>query len=394
MLAIALAMLVPMVGRADASVILDDRCVEEPRDVAKPAVLPDEAPAQTPADQEKAQQKRSEDDAAARKALEQKRNPCKSRTPTVKEAWIDRVQNGVFSGVCGSAVWFDSFFGDKHVYDTSDLYGRVGLGALYKTSGEYDGRSRFDANIPLPNMNMKAAAFVGRDNANDYISQTNDALAVPATFLRLSDDQSWLAGLGYTPSDKRLNRFNFRLGSQVSVHPYVFGQARYQYDRYLDATSALRLQEVLFYRSSADGLGLTTRVGYDWLPGENFFARLSSSASLTQKTKGVKWNAYATLYQDMSERLGRARGASFQLLVTGETNKDVPLQEYGFLGVYREQVYRPWMFANVTLGYTFPRREITDRRQGAVNIGLFMEILFGNVPNAYGGTRPAAKHDE
>lgn len=393
-LAIVLATLVPMVGRAGVSVPLDDPRVEEPRDVVKPTVLPDETPAQTQAGQENAQPKKPEDGAAAPRALDQNSNPCKGRTPTVHEAWIDRVQNGVFRGVCGGAVWFDSFFGEKHVYDTSDLYGRIGLGMLYKTSGEYDGRSRFDANIPLPNMNVKAAAFVGRDNPNDYISQTNDALAVPATFLRLSDDQSWLAGLGYTPSRRRLNRLNFRLGSQVSAHPYVFGQVRYQNDRYLDATSALRLQETLFYRSSADGLGLTTRVGYDWLPGENFFARLSSSASLTRKTKGVRWNAFATLYQDMSERLGRARGASYQLLVSGETSKDVPVQEYGFLGVYREQVFRPWMFADLTLGYTFPRREITDERKGAVNIGIVMEILFGNVPNAYGGTRTAAKPKE
>lgn len=316
-------------------------------------------------------------------------NPCKTQSPTVKQAWIDRLQNGVFRGVCGGAVWFDSFFGKKQVYDTSDLYGQMGLGALYKTTGEYDGRSRFDANIPLPNMKLKTSAFVGRDNPDDYISQSNSALAIPATFLRLSDDQSWLAGLGYTPSSRRLNRVTFRLGSRVSTHPYVFGQARYQYDHYLSTTSALRLQETFFYRSSADGFGVTTQLGYDWLKSENLMLRLSSSGSLTQDTSGVKWNAFATLYQDLSLHWGRARGMSYQLLVGGETRRDVPVKEYGFLGVYRQQVYRPWMFADMTLGYTFPRSDINEQRKGAVNLGLVLEILFGNVPNAFRG--PLAK---
>lgn len=365
-IAIALAMLA---SPAAAGVRFDG-----PKDAAD---APDQIAAQKPHD--------------GSKTLDPKENPCREKRPTVREAWIDRLQHRVFRGVCGGAVWFDSFFGDEHAYDTTDLYGRLGLGAIYKTSGEYDGRSRFDANIPLPNMKLKTAAFVGRDNPNDYIAQTNDALAVPATFLRLSDEQSWLAGLGYTPSGRRLNRFKFKLGTKVSTKPYVFGQARYQYDHYLSATSALRLQETLFYRSSADGIGLTTRIGYDWLPSENFLVRLSSAGSITQDTDGVKWNSFATLYQDLSSLSGRTRGASYQFLVSGETNNDVPIQEYGLLGVYRQQIFRSWMFADVTLGYTFPRRELTDTREGAVNIGLVLEILFGNVPNAYSGSKPEAK---
>ena len=87
----------------------------------------------------------------------------------------------------------------------------------------------------------------------------------------------------------------------------------------------------------------------------------------------------------MSKRWGKARATSYQLVVYGETKKDVPIREYGFLAVYREQVFRPWMFANVTIGYTYTREEISDPRKGAVNLGLVLEILFGNVPDAYQG---------
>ncbi len=356
---------------------------EQPVDVAPTGTAVDEKPPEPePANARPAESATSERVKAKEGATEA--NPCKAKKPTAREAWIDRVQNGVFQGVCGSAVWFDSFFGHRYTYEGSDLWGRLGLGALYKTNGEFDTRSRFDANIPLPNVNRRTSAFIGRDNANDYVTQSTEALTVPATFLRLSDEQSWLAGLGYSPSGRRGQHFNFRLGGKVSVDPYVFGQIRYRFDLYAGARSAFRLQETVFYRSSADGLGATTFLGYDWLPKDAYMLRLSTTGTRSQDTEGIKWNAFTTLYQDMTRPRGRVHGASYQLIATGETKKDVPIQEYGFLGVYRQQVFRKWMFADLTVGYTFPRQELTDKRKGAVNLGIVFDILFGNVPDALG----------
>jgi len=303
--------------------------------------------------------------------------PCK-QPPTYKEAWLDKVRRGVFYSVCGSAAWFDNFFGEEHAYDPRQVYGRLSGGVLYDAEGEWNERSKFDANVPLPNLSKRTTAFLGRDNPEAFISDSSQDLSMPDAFRNTSDDRSWLAGFGYNPPGKRGARTSYRLGVKVSSHPYVFAQARYRYNRYTSKNTAFRFHETLFYRTNDDQFGTTTYIGYDWIPRRVNLARISAEGTVSDDTDGVKWKSYATFYQDLQLKSGKPRGVAFQLLANGQTAKDVPLREYGFLTTYREQMLREWFFVEASLGYSWIREELVDDRQGGVTVGFVFDILFGD----------------
>ncbi len=303
-------------------------------------------------------------------------NPC-AQQGSFKEAWIDKVRRGVFYTVCGSAAWFDNFFGDERTYDPTQVYGKLSAGLLHEATGEWKDRSKFNANIPLPNVSKRTSAFLGRDDPEEFISDQATDLSTPEAFRSGTDDRSWLAGFGYSPPGKRGARLNFRLGGKVSSNPYAFVQARYRYTRYTSRNTAFRFHETVFYRTNDDELGCTTYAGYDWVPRRNFMARVSTQVTVTQDTDGAKWKSYATLYEDLALRSGSPRGLAYQLIANGETD-DVPLREYGFLGIYREQVFRPWLFAEATLGYSWVKEEPELSREGGLTVGFVFEILFGD----------------
>lgn len=304
-------------------------------------------------------------------------NPCK-QPATFKEAWLDKVRRGVFYTVCGSAAWFDNFFGDEHVYDQRQVYGRISGGVLHDAEGDWNERSKFDANIPLPNLMKRGTAFLGRDNPEQFISDTSQDLSTPEAFRDGTDDRSWLAGFGYNPPGRRGSRMSYRLGVKVSTDPYVFGQARYRYTKYWANDTALRFYETLFYRTNDDQFGATTYIGYDWIPRRANLARISAQGTVSEDTEGLKWKSYATLYHDLERMSGKPRGIAYQLLANGETEEDVPLREYGFLAVYREQMFREWFFTEVSLGYSWIREELVEDREGGITVGFVFEIRFGD----------------
>lgn len=304
-------------------------------------------------------------------------NPCR-QPRSFKEAWIDKLRRGVFYTVCGSAAWFDNFFGDEYAYDPRQVYGRISGGILYDAEGDWNERSKFDANIPLPNLTKRGTAFLGRDNAEQFISDTSPALSTPEAFRDGTDDRSWLAGFGYNPPGKRGSRMSYRLGAKVSTNPYVFAQARFRSTHYWDNNTALRFYETLFYRTNDDKFGSTTYLGYDWIPRRANLARISAQGTVSDDTDGLKWKSYATLYHDLQLKSGKPRGIAYQLLANGETAEDVPLREYGFIGVYREQFYREWLFVEGSLGYSWIREELDEKREGGITVGFVFEILFGD----------------
>lgn len=317
----------------------------------------------------------------ARKEDRNAGDPCRIAN-TVKDAWIDRLQARVHATVCNSAVWFDHFFGQGEAVDSEDFYGFVGLGLLYKTSGEWDDQSRFDANIPLPNLNKRLNLFVGRGDEEQIVSDQGSSVAEPVAPFDQLAGESWLAGFGYSPPGKRGQRLNFRLGAKVSSDPYVFAQARWRYNRFFANDTALRLRETVFYRTNDDGFGSTTSLAFDWVPHQNFLARGSASATISQDDRGVDWKSFLTLYQDLSDRWGKARGAAYQYFIRGYTEERVTVPEFGIRVTYRQQMFRPYLFGEVIGGYSWDRFDdenlpVPPERDGSWNLGFVIELQFG-----------------
>lgn len=308
-------------------------------------------------------------------------DPCRIAN-TVKDAWVDRLQIGVHAAVCNSAVWFDHFFGQGESVESEEFYGYVGAGVLYKTAGEWDDQSRFDANIPMPNLSKRLNLFIGRGDEEEIVSDSSSSVAEPVAPFNQVAGESWLAGFGYSPPGKRGQRLNFRLGAKVGSDPYAFGQARWRLNYFPSDTRAIRIRQTLFYRSNDDGFGSTTALGLDWLMRENLMGRASASATISDDDRGVDWKTFLTVYHDLSDRWGRTRGLAYQYFIRGYTDDVVTVPEYGVRATYRQQMFRQYLFGEAIVGYSWDKEDHHDagppERVGSWNIGFVVELQFGS----------------
>jgi hypothetical protein len=346
-------------------------------------VTPDEdevASPESPADPE-VKESRKERRARARRDRNAG-DPCRIAN-TVEDAWIDRLQSQLHASVCNSAVWFDHFFGQGEVVDSEEFFGYVGVGLLYKTHGEWDDQSRFDANIPMPNLNKRLNLFVGRGDEDDIVSDRTSAVAEPVAPFQESAGESWLAGFGYSPPGKGGQRLVFRIGGKVSSDPYAFGQVRWRFNYFPSDQRAIRIRQTLFYRTNDDGFGSTTALALDKFMKDNLMGRASASVTFSEDERGVDWKSFLTVYHDMSQRWGRVRGAAYQYFIRGYTDQKVTVPEYGLRATYRQQMFRPYLFGEASVGYSWEKDDDDGRienpeRDGSWNFGFVMEIRFGS----------------
>lgn len=326
-------------------------------------------------------------EAEARKDKSEDRNagdPCRIAN-TIQDAWIDRLQSSVQAAVCNSAVWFDHFFGKGEAVDSEQFFGYVGVGVLYKTAGEWEDVSRFDANVPMPNLNKRLNLFVGRGDEDQIIQDSSSSVAEPVAAFQEEAGTDWLAGFGYSPPGRRGQRWNFRVGGKVSSDPYAFGQARWRLNYFPSDKRAIRVRQTFFYRTNDDGFGSTTAAGFDWFMKANLMGRASGSVTISQDERGVDWKTFLTLYQDFSKKWGKARGAAYQYFIRGYTEGDVTVPEYGVRATYRQQMFRPYLIGEAIVGYSWDKDDedgtiAHPARVGSWNVGFVLELRFGTRP--------------
>jgi len=81
----------------------------------------------------------------------------------VKDPWIDRAHNGVFDAVWRSAMRVDQWFGstaDENTYMKTS--GSLAPALLYDQFDGFQAKLRFQVNVPLPHLNERLHAFIGR----------------------------------------------------------------------------------------------------------------------------------------------------------------------------------------------------------------------------------------
>jgi hypothetical protein len=304
-------------------------------------------------------------------------SPC-VEPGTDTNQWIDKVQRGVYSGVCGTALWFDGLFGNpRYDLDTTDTFGRVGLFGSYDRRDAFDAKLRLRARYALPNLKRKLRLTLGRGDDQALLEQRPaDSQTPPPASLQATEEDSWLLGLGYSKESGLENGFDFGAGVRLNtpVDPYV--KATYRHNFVFASDNMLRFRETPFWRDSR-GWGATTQLTFDHLVTDQLLFRWDNIGTTAQDTDGFDWGTSVSAYQGFSQR----RAISYSLLLRGETGADVPIQNYGFETRYRQQIFRKWLFLELSGSVTWPREELTEERKVNPGAGLGVEMYFGPVPD-------------
>lgn len=292
------------------------------------------------------------------------------------DSWIDRMHRAIYRSVCGSAYWFDSFFGeDNSDREREATFGRIALIPEWSDHDGFTARGRFKVRINLPRFEKRVNAFFGNYKEDEFAPDRTDNFGSLPEVFRDATDREWLAGLGYSPVGNGRRRFDIDAGVKISSPLDPFVRLRMKRHRFVGEFTLVRIRQTLFWRGEK-GAGTTGHVDVERMLGPSFHVRWRAEGTLAETVEGVDWESGLILYQ----YLGANRALAYELLVEGETDAAVPVKEYGLRAIYRQSIFREWLFTEVRSSLTWPKDELSEVRNESFGVGFGFEILFGNHP--------------
>jgi hypothetical protein len=299
--------------------------------------------------------------------------PVNQSDQNVPYHWLDRTREALYGTMWHSAEHVDRWFGsdaEDAVYQQA--HGSIAPALLYT---QYDGlrtQVRFNLNFPLPQINDRIHAFVGRFDPNEFITERDEPSgSIPRTYGPPTEDQT-LLGIGYHQPDKQGSRFDAGAGIRLSfpMDPYVKGA--YVFERGKSASGLFSVRETLFWQHS-EGAGETTRLDLERVFDQQLLVRYTLSGTRSQRSEGLRGYSSILLVHGMSNR----RSAAFEVGVDGQTQAEVPLHDYGFKVAYRQAILRRWLIMEVRSSVDWPKDFHWQRRKTSLGVGFGFEMLLG-----------------
>ncbi len=290
---------------------------------------------------------------------------------------LERVRRRLTVTACASSAWLDGLFGDQFRYDEyRATYGRVSAGGLWSDYDGFDPRLRFRVRLKLPQWDDRITAFAGRVGEDDYISDTEgDFEALPTRQFGDLEDESVLVGLGYSSPERTGNDFDVGVGVRVDLPLDPYARARYEIVRGFGERYVFTARETVFWQNT-EGFGTTTRVYLDRAISDTLLLRWANLGKYTEETLGLEWYTQFTLFQSLNERTGLA----WQVQTEGETDNEVQLTRHSARLIVRRQLTPDWLFLELRGGVSWPRRKLSEEREASPEVGIALEMEFGNRP--------------
>jgi len=307
-------------------------------------------------------------------------DPC-SPDAVDQEAWLDWIHTKVHRTVCGSALWFDSFFGDVRVDDERDAtFIRVGAGASWDNREGWDADYRFRAKLSFPNLEDRLNLVLGRGSLEEVLSGEAESFEEPAPILDEADEEetAWLLGLGYVPLRGEKSRIGLDAGVRLRWPPDPYLRANYRLNHRLSRGALVRFRQTVFWES-VEGFGTTSRLDVDRTLGPRFLLRLRGTGTVSERAEGLRWQTGLQLYQ----YLGSGGALRWEGTLLGETGREVPFRDARLRLSYRRSIARDWFFMEVRAGVHWPRDELEEERRATPEAGLGFEIASGDLGRSW-----------
>ena len=290
-----------------------------------------------------------------------------------KDPWIDRAHNGMFNAVWRSAMRMDSWFGgsaDEAAY--MQTTGSIAPALLYDEFDGFQPRLRFQVDVPLPHINERLHAFIGRVNRDEYVTEESPGSgAFARQYGGPADDDETLFGIRYRdPKDGGHWGGDAGLRLASPLDPFVKGS--YRFMKGSSEQTLFSFREMLFWQNS-EKFGVTSRVDIEKIIRELWLVRWTGSATISERTEGVRGYSSLTALRGFPNR----RALAGELFIQGEMDDDVPLRNYGVKLAYRRSIKRDWLILESRVSLTFPREEPWQTREANIGVGIGLEMLFG-----------------
>jgi len=292
------------------------------------------------------------------------------------EELLDEARRRLEETFCGATLWFDGLLGgEPDIENARAVSGRVELSTLYTEVDGLDPKGRLRLRYNLPTLERRVKVYLGRGDRDEVVEDRFEGPAIRSSVFGLENEEEWLAGLGYSPPGRWAEKVDFRVGGRLKTSPEVFAQSRYRRNVFFGMRDVWRFRETVFWEND-EGFGSTTSLDYDHVLRHDLLARWSTVGTISESTEGMTWRSAALAYHN----LRRSRAVVGELFLRGATDAEVRLREYGTRVIYRQPVGHPYLFGELIVGYTWPRFERDEPREGSAMLGFGFELLFGRDP--------------
>ncbi len=286
---------------------------------------------------------------------------------------LDRTQRGVYDGVWRSAMRIDRMFGsDLDETPYRRVAGSVAPALLWNEFDGFKPRLRFFVDLPLPQLDDRFQAFVGRVNPDEYITERSEPSGAFRRQYGPAEDEETLLGLSYRTPSRQGGRFDLGGGVRLRfpLDPYIKGS--YVYELGKSDTGLLSLRQTVFWRN-AEKAGVTSRADIERIYGIAWLLRGTVSGTFSQRSDGVKGYTSVMAIHGMPNR----RALAFAVGLDGATDAPVPVHEFGVKAAYRRSISRDWLIMEWRTSLTWPKEEVGQPRAPSWGLGVGFEMFFG-----------------
>jgi hypothetical protein len=304
---------------------------------------------------------------------EESSGPQTPRAHTDHEAWLDWTRQSLYDFLWHSAMRVDRWFGSKE--DASEyqkVYGSVAPAVLWDQHYGFQTPFRFNVHLPLPQIDQRFHAFVGRFNPNEIVSESEEPSGAFRRQYGPNTQDQTLFGLGFHQPPKQGGYFDAGAGIRVTLplDPYIKGS--YVYDHGASERGLFSLRETAFWQHS-QGFGVTSRADVERIYELRWLARWTGSVTFSEKSQGI--NAWSAI--DIMRGFSSRRAIAFEVEIDGQTDAPVPLHNFGGKIAYRQSVLRRWLIMELRASLSWPRDLPQQERKISPGVGLGFEMLLG-----------------
>ncbi len=271
--------------------------------------------------------------------------------------WVDESHAYATNKAQALTEWMDAFFGDPE-YDAEQAESLLRL-EIANEWDEEDGNdfsARLRGKVQLPSVSRRLnLVFAGEDGEPETEEERREEERI---------------GLKYKVREGSRSRFDMTLNySSGNVRPGV----RYRSEgRYTELTSFRYVQRLQWDNDES----FFTTANYDINQGldEDSILRWANRVRWGEETDGVEWRTRLALRERKKPESSRPIAVSYFASINGETQPEVLTKNYRLGVLWRRQVYRDFLFAEIEPAFNYRRRNLDVEREGVWSIVLRLEI--------------------
>jgi len=307
-------------------------------------------------------------------------DPCRQMDDDY-ESWLDRNQVRVYRTVCGTAAWFDGFFGNRR-YDaaTGETYGRAGFGAYWDEYNGWDTRFRFRGRYAFPALDNLGSVFIGRGDEQELIDGRSGAGSAPVPGTDTGEEDSTFVGISLDKFNGFAGGLRLSLGAKLRAPPEPYVKLKYRQTWQLTERDLIRFRPIVYWKSE-EGFGTTVNADYDHVLAENLLFRWANFGQVAEEeeVEGLRWGSTFYLFQALSDK----RSFNYSVYARGSTDAPVSFSNAGVEVRFRHNFLREWLFVEYISGLSWPRELPEERRKTSFGAGMFLEFYFGPAPEEF-----------